>query len=470
MISRHARSNLIEETVNAVGGDHPERRPLRWRGEDVPWPVVQVPVTHALLNPYSHRIKAQVNSLGGRGQVIADDPFGEEAQHLIAEIIRETSGYSRIKATLARDKQQDPGVITREGVLVNANTRLVALCELGVQYIKVQVLPADATQAELTELELGFQMSPDVRQDYSFTNELIFIKDLLDAGWSPERIGLEMDRALDRNKEAHRKQAAQHVETNARLLQLIETIMATSAGKLTYDYFDDEIQNIKDIDSAYESHRKKDPQGALRVRDAKVAGMLAGLDYRKVRQIDETLLNNYVVQALEEEEALKAIAVELATGSIGNIDDEDLDGLDILDDVGDEVAGTSQVTLLPIYRVLATTNDDDAVVLPAGVDDSPVSMPKRVFVAAVNTALTVAIAVKDQDNKGKDELRSPMRHLENARDSCDRARDALTAVARHQSFSINKLQTVYEDYMRSHDELMMVLQDAGIRMIEDGGS
>ena len=157
MISRQARISLIEETVNAVGADHQDRRPMRWRGEDVPWPVVQIPVSHALLNPYSHRIKAQIGSLGLSGQVIADDPFGDEAQEFIAEIVCGTPGYARIKATLARDKQQDPGVMTREGVLINANTRLVALRELGVPYIKVQVLPTDATQAELTELELGFQ-------------------------------------------------------------------------------------------------------------------------------------------------------------------------------------------------------------------------------------------------------------------------------------------------------------------------
>ena len=60
---------------------------MRWRGEDVPWPVVQIPVSHALLNPYSHRIKAQIGSLGLSGQVIADDPFGDEAQEFIAEIV-----------------------------------------------------------------------------------------------------------------------------------------------------------------------------------------------------------------------------------------------------------------------------------------------------------------------------------------------------------------------------------------------
>ncbi|MFI6783762.1 hypothetical protein [Micromonospora sp. NPDC050276] len=465
MISGQTRINLIQETVNAVAADHSDRRPLRWRGEDVSWPVVQMPVSHALLNPYSHRIKAQVGSLGATEKILSEDPFGDEAQQLIAEIIRRTPLYARIKATLARDKQQDPGVMTHKGVLINANTRLVALRELGVQYIKVQVLPPDARPAELTELELGFQMRPDVRQAYSFTNELIFIKDLLDESWTPERIGLEMDRALDGNKEGDRKRAALQVEANARLLQLIETIIATSGGQLTYEYFDGEIQNVKDIDSAYETQRKKDPQGAIRVRDAKIAGMLAGLDYRKVREIDDKLLNDYVLPALEEEEALKAVAIELATGA-GPVDDSDLDGLDILDEVHDGDIGAKKVTLLPIYRMLASVDDDDEIMLPGSGDAAPITMSKRVFTAAVNKALTVAIDVKEQDSKGNDELRSPMRHLLNAAASCDRARDSLSNVARHQSFDVNKLQTAYEDYMRSHDELMMVLENVGVRLTE----
>lgn len=469
MISRQARISLIEETVNAVDQNHQDRRPLRWRGHDVPWAVVQIPVSHALLNPYSHRIKAQVRSLRSAGDVLEHDPFSEPAQHIIAEIIRSTPMYARIKATLKRDQQQDPGVMTREGVLINANTRLVALRELGVPYIKVQVLPADATQAELTALELGFQMQPEIRQDYSFTNELLFIKDLLDFGWSPERIGLEMDRALDGSKDGDRKKAIQRVETDARLLQLIETIRATGGGKLSYDYFDAEIQNIRDIDSAYENRRKNDPMGAERIRDAKIAGMLANLDYRKVREIDEDLLNDYVLPALEEEDALKPVARELASGSGTPVGADDLDGLDILDELTDtSVGGDGQVSLLPIYRLLATTDEDDEVELPPSSDGTIQKMSRRAFTAAVNKALTVAIDVKEQDSRGKNELHSPMRHLAIAAASCDRARDTLKAVSSQSGFDLNKLQTAYEDYMRSHDELLMVLERVGVHINEAG--
>lgn len=467
MISRQARINLVEQAVNAVGPDHQERRPLPWRGQDVSFPVVQIPVTHALLNPYSHRIKAQIGSLGAAGEVITTDPFGDDAQKRIADIIRTTSGFARIKATLARDKQQEPGVMTRAGVLINGNTRLVALRELNVGYIKVQILPSDATPAELTELELGFQMRPEVRQEYSFTNGLLFIKDLLDDGWSPERIGLEMDRSLDKAKEADRRKAVERIETDARLLQLIETIRAMSGGKIPYEYFDAEIQNIRDIDSTYEAQRKKNLPEAPRVRDAKIVGMLADLDYRKVREIDDTLLNRYVLPALEEEEPLKGIAAAVVNGVADSSGGDELFGLDILDgltDTGD--GGHDGVSLLPIYQLLANADEDGEVVLPATDDGAVNTMPTRHFVASVNKALTLAIDIKEQDTKGRDQLLSPMRHLSLAASSCDRARDALKAVAADQGFNVGKLRTAYEDYMRSHDDLLMTLKTVGIQIDE----
>ena len=89
----------------------------------MPWPVVSVPVADVLLNHKSHRIQAQLRSLGEDSKIIEDNPYSEEAQGKIADVIRHTKGYETVKDTIRRDQQQDPGTITHEGVLVNANTR-----------------------------------------------------------------------------------------------------------------------------------------------------------------------------------------------------------------------------------------------------------------------------------------------------------------------------------------------------------
>ena len=215
------------------------------------------------LNHKSHRIQAQLRSLGEAGKIIEEDPYSEEAQSKIADIIRHTKGYETVKATIRRDQQQDPGMITHEGVLVNANTRAVVLRELCAElghdeakqfeYIKIQILPADATEPEIVRLELSYQMRPNVQQVYTFTNQLLFIRDLLAAGWTPEDIGLEMYRSYNPDIPRDRMAAAKDIETEDHLRQMIEELIASSGGALTWTDFDTERQNLVDIDSSYQT-------------------------------------------------------------------------------------------------------------------------------------------------------------------------------------------------------------------------
>src|SRR5690606_3045967 len=160
--------------------------------------------------------------------------------------------------------------------------------------------------------------------------------------------------------------AAQRAETDARILNIIETVIASSNGNLSYAFFDNEQQTLKDIDSAYQAQKDKNPELAERERNAKITGMLAGLDYRRVRQIDVTYLNDYAVAALEEDAALRGHAWTLAVGSSSSPPDVSLDGLDVLDDVLDsDDTASNEVTLQPIFEALATTPEDDDVKLPA---------------------------------------------------------------------------------------------------------
>lgn len=454
-VSQQARRTHIAAAQAAFpqGGD---TRPLRWRGTDVLSPVVQIPVTHALLNPRSHRIKAQIEADRTRSQVIREDPYSDDAQDLIATIIKATPGYAAVKAAIARDKQRDPGVMTSEGLLINANTRLVALRELGQNHIKVHILPTDATEPELLELELGFQMESDVKQPYSFANELLLVRDLLNLGWSPEKIGLQRDRTLDEHKAQDRKLAVQSVETDARLLNLIDTVIATGGGNLGYPGFDSAEQTIKDIDATFESMRKRDVSVAERVRDAKFVGFLAGLDYRRIRAIDEAYLDEYVLTSLEEDAALKEHALDLATGD-GHTGEEQFVGLEALDEVlGVEDDSEGTVTLKPVYRALAATPQDGQVEI-ANRDGTVLSMPASSFKAAIGHALRVAVDVKMREKNGQSDQLSPMRHLGLAATECDRAREAVTRLAGDGQLDRGRLQLAYEAYQRAHDELLMVL-------------
>src|SRR3954467_7240653 len=97
-------------------------------------PVIRVRLDSVVLNPRSHRIKSQLESDPGAKAAIEQDPDGEEAQGRIATLLRATAGFEALKRDLEHRDQRDPGIVTREGRLINANTRAVALTDLGSDY------------------------------------------------------------------------------------------------------------------------------------------------------------------------------------------------------------------------------------------------------------------------------------------------------------------------------------------------
>ncbi|MGC9668509.1 hypothetical protein ACNTMW_18380 [Planosporangium sp. 12N6] len=481
-LTQHARREIIAAAKAAVTEQN-ERRPFEWRGEHIMLPVVTIPVGDVLLNHRTHRVRAQVDSLGAAGTIIETNPHSDEAQRLLAELIRQTSGYAEVKATMRHQKQQEPGLITHEGVLVNANTRAVALRDLyeelpherAFAFIKVQVLPENADSTEIMQLEFNFQMRRNYQQPYSFTNQLLFIKDLLDSGLKPEEIGVQMKPHYDPTSPKDRRAAAEEVEVEDRLRQIIEELITASGGALRWPDFDDDRQNLIEIDESYRRMAaRKTPDAARRVKQAKLVGLLAGMDYRRVRQIDESYLDSYVLQAMEEEPNLRPAARALAIGR-KETPRADLGGLSILDDLDEDspVDQLGEVTLQPLFDVLVRhgkvdgdTDWDAEVEVPT--DDGMTILPKNTFFDAVKAAMQTAADSKAQDDQGQDALDIPRRQLNAAGAACDRVRRAYDELEDDGDRpNPAALEQALEAYLRSHDELLHYLAERGFAAAED---
>ena len=72
------RQARIDQALAAIPGmgDQVEKPRIRWNGQSLVLPVVSIPLEAVVLNPSSHRIKAELESHPDRQAVIAD-PFGE---------------------------------------------------------------------------------------------------------------------------------------------------------------------------------------------------------------------------------------------------------------------------------------------------------------------------------------------------------------------------------------------------------
>lgn len=466
-ITRAARESSIEAASDAAkqaaasGGGTAEE--LRWKGGKLVLPVATVDLDVVLLSPHSHRIKAQLQSLPQSDQdLVATSPFGPQAQSLIGDLLRETPGFERIKNALAKDGQLYAGVLTAGGILVNANTRAVALRDLRERYINVIILPADAGTKEITELELQLQMEQEVKQDYSFTNDLLFIEDLINSG---NYTTLEVGRALRPHLTTSKKDtkaAIDLVEGELRLLGLIREIMSASGGVLNLLYFDDQRQALIEIDQDYQRLKRTNPGEASRVRDAQLAGMIAGVDYRRLREIDSDLLDHYVVPALAESPAL-APHIDILLTVDGNDATPATAPSSVSQFFGDDeedegalgappaTANPGKPSLSGMYTLLAQAKPDEDITLPGpgNSDDDKASLSRVVVATALFSGLTTAIENKKRDARQIDDLTAPMVHLKEVARVLDKAATAYAAVEDRPGFARTDFEAAVQEYKRA---------------------
>lgn len=459
-LTDEARSGLIEQAVAAAPPDG-ARWPINWRGGEIVLPVVQIDVDAVLLNPHSHRIRSLLESQPDRGKSIMNNPFTAESQRQIADLLKSTDGFPHIKNALAKDGQQFPGVLTRAGVLVNANTRAVAIRDLrqgqGPAYVKVVVLPADATEKEITLLELELQMERDVKQEYSFTARLLFIEELMTKlSMSTLEVGQRLRPDLT-NSKADQKKAKEEIEQEMRLLSMIRQVVAHSGGSLTLRDFDGSRQGLIEIDDDYQRLRQMRPDVAVRVRDAQLAGLIAGVDYRRLREVDEALLDNYVVPAMREQTTLKDFTERLTTGdNAGSPTAQGPAGLDVLEE--EDAPPADRPSLSAIYALLAKTPEDADVAMPASGGETT-SLPRKTLAAAVKNALESAISSKRRDGRKLDALTAPIQYLKEATKGIDDARLAWLDVKSNPAFASEPFQAATEEVKRAYDELEQTIAE-----------
>lgn len=147
--------------------------------------VINVPLDVPVLNTSSFRIAPRLADHPSRDEVLAD-PDSAKSQAIVAQLVRDSHRQaSDLKDSLADEGQDQPGVITRKGKLLNANTRCVLLRELVEEgrlpastTLKVAVLPSDITTSEELTLESVLQKQREYKDEYNLVSELMMIERL----------------------------------------------------------------------------------------------------------------------------------------------------------------------------------------------------------------------------------------------------------------------------------------------------
>jgi ParB-like chromosome segregation protein Spo0J len=285
------RTEMIKRELNEHKASNQEATyAITLRGKKVYLPVIRVNPALLLLNPKNNRLSGQLKDHPKRSQVEAE-PDSSESQSLLHSLLSATAKFSDLSKQLKVMGQQEPGLITQDGLLVNGNTRVAALRELDINYVEVAVLTSNITDTDVLDMEMSLQVTDLVHQDYTFTNELLLMKRFLDAGNSPEALAKKM---------AWITRGVIKVQAHMRLLGYIEEVR--TLAPIPYSVFDSKKQHLKDLDDDYMRLKGQgNIDGAEALKWSRITMTLLKLNKDQVRAIDSDFVEKNLLPRLSDE-------------------------------------------------------------------------------------------------------------------------------------------------------------------------
>lgn len=414
------------------------------RGAEI-LPVIEVPLDLPVLNARSFRIAPKLADHPG-ADTVRRDPESPAAQRIVADLVRASHRQAEeLKESLLDEGQEQAGVITRSGKLINANTRCVLLRELANEgkrknrTLRVAVLPSDFTNEQELELESVLQKQREHKDEYNLVGELMMIQTLHDQA---KMTDAEINRLL-------RVKGGEKRVTDLRaVLDLMERARNLTSSPMPLSEFISEqdkrenwlalLAKVRSIDAT-----EGRPAGDDHIRRWLIA-YCAGLDsVHALRAAAGTWVEDDVLPDLAEGATIaSSVAAAVATPepepTATRAESEPV-GLDLL---GDAPAPTPSANTIAVQRILdlsiaAKRAGDGAVNLPGG---SSASAPE------VREAITGSVkrgldAVKRRAAAGS-RIQRPANALESAKKSLKDAVDALDDVVEERAFAAARAAVV----------------------------
>ncbi|GAA2139365.1 hypothetical protein GCM10009760_21520 [Kitasatospora kazusensis] len=292
---------LVEERLReaSVAGGVRESLKIEWRGEPLNIEVIHMPTDNLYYNPQTHRIRAQRSHDPALDAELEANAWSTQSQDYLHFLLQakpsnpdETDpDFDELKKSIKSFGQNDAGLITRDGILVNGNSRRAALKELGGQSIRVAVLPGDSTWADISAVELSLQLRKDHRRDYSYINRLLAIDEQLSLGRPLSSIAHEF------------RTTTIACEQDIWVLTCVrEMIDRSSVGgvRLRLVDFEDHQEKLKELRRRYAKEAAANREQADLIKEARMAAILLGFSKTDVRLIEQDFQDRYLNQRLPE--------------------------------------------------------------------------------------------------------------------------------------------------------------------------
>lgn len=278
---------MVEERLGdwAAQGGTKETVTIPWRNGSLAVEVIDMPVETLCYNPATHRIRAQRSYDPKLDEGVSSSPWSDASQAYLDYLLKASPAdptlrderFTDLVESLRDYKQTEPGLITRDGVLVNGNTRCAALRELKHPHIRVGVLPASTTWADINAIELALQLRQEHKRDYSYINRLLAIEELTLAGAGEGEIAHTFRIATETVR--------QDKWILGRLREMIERSAEGDATLRLVDFEQDQ-EKLKELRRRWAKDKEANPDAAEVVKELRFAAIVLGFAKTDVRLVD----------------------------------------------------------------------------------------------------------------------------------------------------------------------------------------
>ncbi|MEW1798057.1 transcriptional regulator [Streptomyces niveus] len=304
---RPARADENRATVErrlkelADAGGARETLTIEWRGKPGHFDVIEMQAGDLYYNPATHRIRAQRSHDARRDALLETDPWSVESQEYLDFLLKALPAdpskpdpeYAKLAESLKDYGQNDSGLITRDGVLVNGNTRRAALLQQfgPTRVMRVAVLPESCDWSDIAAVELSLQMRKDHRRDYSYINRLLAIDEMAALGTAVQVIATAF------------RSTPEMIKRDQWVLSLIQTLIKRSKASgraLPLIALEDQAEKLRELHRKYSNERSNNPDKAELMMELRLAAIALDFSKTDVRLIESDFQDRYLSNALPE--------------------------------------------------------------------------------------------------------------------------------------------------------------------------
>jgi ParB-like chromosome segregation protein Spo0J len=182
------------------------KRTIRFRGESKDMDVYEIPLEYLVYNKYNGRILSRTKTLETQGVTI--DPGTDDGKEKIEKLLWDSKidKNRKTEKDLEQYGQQEPGIVTLDGVIIDGNRRAMLLNKIGKTHFRAIILDVriDEDRKEIERLETTYQMGADEKQDYNPIEKYLKVNEMRELGFSYSEIAECMGENVGEIEKMHR--------------------------------------------------------------------------------------------------------------------------------------------------------------------------------------------------------------------------------------------------------------------------